>query len=242
MQLAIIELHDVNPIFSNEVERALELFSRHKLDTFSLLVVPNYHGRSSLFEKKAFVNGLKSLEKAELILHGYSHRGVTPLTQRIWTSGEGEFATLTAEETMLRLCKAQAEICGTGLKCEFFVPPAWIGNPYLEEFLQSLGYKGIAYRFYIKLFNPCQRIFSPVITFSNRWGLSYLSLLSAKALLVLYKRFAIIRLALHCADFSDGRKISLWEAILSDIKRKRRIIHYGDLLSQSGLTLAFQSI
>lgn len=212
---------------------ALGLCKEYEIETYSLLIVPNYKERCPLYENRSFVEVLKSLNKAEFILHGYSHQGSTPLHQYVWTSGEGEFSLANSKETLFKICQAQAEVSGLGLKCHFFVPPAWIGNAHLEETLINQGFKGIGYRFYIKFFNPSQRFFSPVIVLSNRRGLSYLSIKTTKFLFSLWRTFPVLRLALHCADFRDKRKIELWKETLEITKKERRFITYGELLSQS---------
>jgi len=111
------------------------------------------------------------------------------------------------------------------------VPPAWIGNPWLEKVLSAFGFIGVAYRDVIKVLRNEREIPSPVLTFSNRVILSYLSIKTIPLLFNLTKKSSVIRLVLHTKDFRDRRKIILWKQILSAAKKQRRLISYEELLS-----------
>ena len=239
MKLAIVELHDVSPYYRVEFLSALELLEEVGLDRFSLLVVPCFWEYAPLGGDGNFLNLIKNLG-AELVLHGYTHKGKKRLQDLLWTDGEGEFGGLDLTETYERVRSGLELMEYLGLKTTFFVPPAWIGNPYLEDVLYSLGFEGIAYRWYIKDLGNEKSISSPVLSFSSRNLLSWLSLKALPSMERLYKDHQVLRLALHMTDFRDERKVRLWKEILSNIEKERRLISYGELLSKSGLAPSFK--
>ncbi|MFN7065492.1 MAG: DUF2334 domain-containing protein [Aquificaceae bacterium] len=239
MSYALLELHDVSLYYRREFLIALELLEEAGMYKFSLLVVPNFWERAPLGEDGELLYLIKSLS-AEIILHGYTHRGFRRLQDLLWTDGEGEFGGLDLHETYQRLYWALELMDYVGLSSQFFVPPAWVGNPYLEDVLYSLGFKGVAYRWYIKDLKKGDLIRSPALTFSNRYFLSWFSIKLLPGLERLYSSQSLIRLALHMRDFRDERKIRLWGEVLKRFKNSRRWVDYGEIFSQSRPSSSFK--
>ncbi|MFN3264350.1 MAG: DUF2334 domain-containing protein, partial [Aquificaceae bacterium] len=212
---------------------SLELLEEVGLHRFSLLVVPYFWECAPLGGDMGFLSLLKGLD-AELLLHGYTHRGRKRLQHMLWTDGEGEFGGLGLSETYERVHAGLELMEHFGLKTRFFVPPAWIGNPYLEDVLYSLGFMGVAYRWHIKDLKAERAIRSPVLTFSNRHLFSWLSLKVVPNIEKIYSNHDLLRLALHMADFRDERKVRLWRDILCRIKNSRRLTSYGEILGKGG--------
>ncbi|MDW8066379.1 MAG: polysaccharide deacetylase family protein [Aquificaceae bacterium] len=233
MKLFILELHDVCPYYKVEFLSALELLEEVGLDRFSLLVVPHFWERAPLGEDKEFLSLIKSTE-GEIILHGYTHKGKKRIQDMFWTDGEGEFGGIGLQETYERIQAGLDLMEYLGFEVEFFVPPAWIGNPYLEDVLYSLGFRAVAYRWHIKDLVGGTVVKSPVLTFSNRYILSWLSLKLLPELERIYGKQALLRIALHMADFRDERKVNLWRYILKEIKDVRRWTSYGKLFGKGG--------
>ncbi len=236
MNYAIIELHDVSPYYKKEFLSALELLEDIGIDKYTLLVVPYFWEMSSLISDTDFVRLVKEIKK-EVVLHGYTHKGKSHI---LWTDGEGEFGGLDLYETYRRVQEGIEIFQSVGLVAEFFVPPAWIGNVYLEDVLYAFCFRGVAYRFFVRDIETNTCIQSPVITFSNRHLLSWFSIKSVSILKSLYKKSRVLRLALHMADFRDERKVKLWREILREIKNVRRFISYEELFSKGGFTLTFK--
>ncbi|SNZ14429.1 DUF2334 domain-containing protein [Hydrogenobacter hydrogenophilus] len=240
MNLALVEIHDVSPYYYKETLQAIKLMSLCGIKKYSLLVVPNFWGKAHLYEHPEFVHTILST-KQEVVLHGCYHEGGS-IKDIIWTSGEGEFSNLNLMQTYQRIKEGKDIFEAVGIKSDIFVPPAWIGNPYLEDVLYSLDFKMVACRDYIKDLESELVYTSPVITFSNRPILSWLSIGFAPLLFRAFKRNRLIRLALHAKDFRDRRKVKLWRVLLSKIKEHRRLISYGELIRQSRPALALQSV
>ncbi|MCS6999129.1 MAG: polysaccharide deacetylase family protein [Aquificaceae bacterium] len=239
MSLALVELHDVSPYYRAEFLSALELLEEVGCHRFSLLVVPYFWERAPLGEDREFLSLIKSTG-GEVLLHGYTHKGKKRFQDILWTDGEGEFGGLDLQETYERVRAGFELFEYLGLKTEFFVPPAWIGNPYLEDVLYSLAFRGVAYRWHIKDLTEGVLIKSPALTFSNRHIFSWLSLKLVPEFEKLYSRHHIMRLALHMADFRDRRKLNLWKDLLEEVKKSRRWTSYGELFSKGGPSSSFE--
>jgi len=136
MEGVIVELHDVSPFYHDETIKAIELFSLCGIDKFSLLLVPNFWDSAPIYESKSFIEAIKST-KQEVVLHGYNHRGGS-LRDLLWTYKEGEFSGISFEETYEKVKKAKEIFEALGIESYAFVPPAWLGNPFLEEVLYTL--------------------------------------------------------------------------------------------------------
>ncbi|MEN3028058.1 MAG: polysaccharide deacetylase family protein [Aquificaceae bacterium] len=240
MGFALLELHDVSPYYKAEFLSILEFLEEVGCHRFSLLVVPYFWQRAPLAEDRELVSLIKSTG-GEVLLHGYTHKGNKRFQDLLWTDGEGEFGGLDLRETYERVRAGLELFEYLGLKTEFFVPPAWIGNPYLEDVLYSLGFRAVAYRWHIKELAGGALIKSPALTFSNRHLFSWLSLKLLPEFEKLYKKHPIIRLALHMADFRDGRKVSLWKELLEEFKKSRRWTSYGELFSKGGPSSSLES-
>jgi predicted deacetylase len=240
MNFAIIEIHDITPRYYEETVRAIELISLCGVEKYSLLVVPNYWDENHLCKKPDFVSAILSTGQ-EVVLHGYNHKGGN-IKDFFWTYKEGEFSGLDLFSTYRKISKALEIFKALHIKTSFFVPPAWIGNPYLEDVLYSLGFKGVAYRTYIKHLDTDTIHTSPTITFSNRALLSSLSVAFIPLMFRMFKNRRILRLALHTRDFRDKRKIKLWRLLLTKVKKLRRLVSYEELFSQSGLASSLQSV
>ncbi|WP_448587472.1 DUF2334 domain-containing protein [Thermocrinis sp.] len=241
MVYAIVELHDVSPFHREEVYSALEFLEKLGVEKFSLLLIPNFRGEYPINRYASFVSFVEKTQQ-EIILHGYTHTGKKRLKDILYTYGEGEFGESTLGETYDKLERAMDLVEAMQLNINVFVPPAWIGNPWLDDVLYSFGFLGVGYRGRVRNLQSGEDISSPALTFSNRYGLSYVSIKTIPLLFALFKKHPVLRLALHTADFRDRRKIALWRLILSQIKKERRLISYGELLSKSRPSPSFQGV
>jgi Predicted deacetylase len=174
---AIVEIHDVSPFYKQEVYQAVEFLQGLRIEKFSLLVIPNYMEEYPLYKHQDFVGFLKALGQ-EIVLHGYSHKAKVKLSDILYTYGEGEFGEGGIEETYQKIEKALDIFESLSLTAKFFVPPAWISNPWIEDVLSAFGFRAVGYRDFIKDLQGEEKIPSPSITFSNRPVLSFLSLMA----------------------------------------------------------------
>ncbi len=238
---AIIELHDVSPYYYDELCSCLDLLNLLDIGRYSLLVVPNFHGRYPLYRHGDFVRLLKSLGQ-EIVLHGYTHSSKVRIKHLFYTYGEGEFGGEGLEATYLKVESALDVFRACGLESSVFVPPAWFSNAFLEDILYAFDFVGVGYRKRIKNLQKGESIPSMVLTLSNRYGFSYLSIKSLPLFYRLSKGDNILRIALHMGDFRDRRKVILWRWLLKDVKNRRRLISYGELLRKGGPSSSLQGV
>lgn len=236
MSLALIEVHDVTPYYYEEVSYALDLLSLCGVEKFSLLIVPNFWDKTPLYKHPQFVRAMLATNQ-EIVLHGFNHKGGS-LKDILWTYREGEFSNLCLYSTYAKIYEAEEMLETFGIKTEIFVPPAWIGNPFLEDVIYSLGFSAIAYRGYVKDLNTDTSYTSPVISFSNRPIIDSFSKAFVPFLFKLFKRYRLLRLAIHPRDLRDREKVKLWRFLLSKVRKIRRLVSYEEFLSKSGLAFA----
>jgi len=240
MDGVIVELHDVSPFYHNETVQALELFNLCGIDKFSLLLVPNFWDCAPIHENQSFIKYIKST-KQEIVLHGYNHRGGS-WRDFLWTYREGEFSGISLEKTYKKIEKAKEIFKALDIESHAFVPPAWLGNPFLEDVLCAFGFKVVAYRGYIKDLETGRIYPSFALSMSNRPLLSPISKSFSLVLFNLFKRHKILRLAIHTRDLRDRIKVVLWSYMLNKIKKTRRLLSYGDIISKSRLASSLQGI
>ncbi len=225
----VIELHDVCPYYQKELLSILDMLYCCEVNKFSLLLIPNFKGTNRLDKYLDFVEFINRLDQ-EIIMHGCYHIGKKDIKYLLLTYGEGEFIGLDRFETFRRLDNGKEILNKVQIDVKYFVPPAWISNKFLEEELQRLNFSGVGYRWYLKDFNRF-KIYSPVLTFSNRSVLSFLSKVTSSIFLKLFDIFSVIRLAIHMKDARDDEKITLWKKIIK-MSNHRRMISYGELFSK----------
>jgi len=128
-----VTLHDVAPATQARCAELIAALERIAPLSFTLLVVPYYHGQHS---DAAFEQWLQSrLQHGdELALHGLTHRdeGPPPRTwfdrvRRHWyTDDEGEFASLDGTEATRRLKAGRRWFARREWPVSGFVAPAWL--------------------------------------------------------------------------------------------------------------------
>jgi predicted deacetylase len=128
-----VTLHDVAPATQAQCMQLLAALERIAPLSFSLLVVPYYHGQHA---DVAFEQWLQArLQRGdELVLHGLTHRDEGPPAQnwiervrRHWyTAGEGEFAAVDQGEALRRLKAGRRWFARRDWPVRGFVAPAWL--------------------------------------------------------------------------------------------------------------------
>jgi predicted deacetylase len=128
-----VTLHDVAPATQARCMQLLAELERIAPLSFTLLVVPHYHGRHA---DAAFEQWLQSrLQRGdELALHGLTHRDEGPPARnwidhvrRHWyTADEGEFAAIDQAEALRRLKAGRRWFAQREWPLRGFVAPAWL--------------------------------------------------------------------------------------------------------------------
>jgi predicted deacetylase len=150
-----VSIHDVSPLWVDEIEAALELCASADIRP-ALLVVPNFHARSPLVDDARFCERLRQLQARghEIFLHGFLHQsrgrphGILGIehfgwffAQRIASSDEAEMSELSPAQARERLDEGERILSAAGLRVEGFVPPAWCMPRWLPSLLAARGYR-----------------------------------------------------------------------------------------------------
>ncbi len=216
-------IHDVTLRTLPLVKEITSFLISQGISRFSLLLVPAYHGRESLFQCKEEIFSL--CENREVILHGYLHKG--PSGKRyffnwFFTDGEGEFADPALKDRDLeeKLRKGLKILKEVGFSPRGFIPPAWLFPEEKFHILKKLGFLFTTNRRYVYDLKRGHKIFSPVLSFSSRNGLSFLSRLWVPFQAGLtFKKLSLIRIAIHPKDFEDKRKIEILRDLIYRLKK-----------------------
>lgn len=138
MSALCISIHDVAPRTWPLCMRLIEAVRAVAPIPLTLLVVPNYHRlpvpHPALYERQ--------LERRlaagdELALHGFCHLDEAAPAQRwrerflrkVWTTGEGEFAAIGADEARWRISQGLDWFAQRDWPVSGFVAPAWLLGP-----------------------------------------------------------------------------------------------------------------
>lgn len=150
MKRLLLSVHDVSPAHWDSLRRITEEFRGLGVNRYSMLVVPDYHGRWPLEEHPDFCRWLSGLEEegVEMVLHGLTHLGTSiprfspdGIRSLIFTRGEGEFLGLSRERALSLVQEGLRRMEGTlGTSAVSFVAPAWL---YSRGTLRALGDAGI---------------------------------------------------------------------------------------------------
>ncbi|HXN32840.1 MAG TPA: DUF2334 domain-containing protein [Polyangiaceae bacterium] len=210
-----VSIHDVSPVWANEVEAAIELCAAVGARP-ALLVVPDFHGRAPLLDHARYCERLRDLQGRghEVYLHGFFHRSgeryeqsaagsgrlAWLFAQRIVSAGEAEMSDVSPEEGRRRLADGERVLLDAGLRIDGFVPPAWSMPWWLPAELAARGYRFT--EDHLRVYDPVgkQARVSVVLNWASR---SPARLLSTVAWCRIAKNAGAVvpaRIAIHPAD------------------------------------------
>ena len=208
-----VAIHDVAPQTWPLCMRLIEAVRAVAPIPLTLLVVPHYHRLAvpypAFYERQV---GARLAAGDELALHGLYHLddGTAPrglrehLLRRVWTTAEGEFSVLQADEARWRISQGLDWFGQRGWPVTGFVAPAWLLSPGTREALTDFSF---TYTTTLKNFHllgqrrvvPAPSLFYSTRNAAGRW-------LSCRNNAAFVKRLAgdpripLLRLALHPAD------------------------------------------
>ena len=239
-----VSIHDVSPVWIDEVEAAIGLCHAAGVRP-ALLVVPNFHDRSPILSDERFCERLRHLQDRghEVYLHGLLHQGLVqtggnqgfrPLkrlwSQRIVSNGEAEMSDLSPTEGRRRLEQGERMLDAAGLRIDGFVPPAWWMPRWLPSLLAERGYR---------FSEDHLRVYDP---FAGRARVSVLLNWASRSPARLVSTVAWCRAARHARSFVPAR-IAIHPADMRFVLLRRELAHIlawarGDLVSSGGDLLA----
>lgn len=132
---ALLSLHDVSPVFEDDIVRTVDKLTDMGIESFTLLVTPFYGMKmsNSLEKSEIFCKYLQSLG-LEMSLHGYSH---------LSKSGSGdEFSRMAQDRAVARLRTGYSAIEKMlEQKPSGFVPPLWQAPLRIVDAARMIGFR-----------------------------------------------------------------------------------------------------
>ena len=164
--LFAVVVHDVTPLYLDELRAVFATVRGFVGSQFSCAVVPRWHGREFPGEETELTELLA--ECGEQLLHGWTHfRDRRPgLISRL-THRSDEFGGLSIREVQDRIDSGRDALQRlTGVAADGLVPPAW------RLPVASTGLTGISYVMRYGRLESCadERVFKRLATWSFDWG------------------------------------------------------------------------
>ena len=129
--LADVTLHDAAPSFSKKIFEFTDALENLRIN-FNVAVIPFYHHKEDLPRFPEFVDKLKSLDNAEIVLHGLYHEDRNGVFDDFFHKTKA-----AAEEGIRAALEIFQEV---GIKSNVFVPPRWKLCTGCIEVLGKLGF------------------------------------------------------------------------------------------------------
>lgn len=131
----VVSLHDVHPGSFGAIRGQVEALGEVGIPRFSLLVVPDFHGRGRVGADSGLRDWLRGRVAAgdEIVQHGYHHLRMgtteswrTVFWTRCYTSNEAEFLDLGHEAARALLRRGREALGEAGLSARGFIAPGWL--------------------------------------------------------------------------------------------------------------------
>lgn len=225
----LLSIHDVwpgnRPLVEDHWSRLKALGARH----IALMVVPRYHGRTSIAEDPAFLEWLaaKAADGAEIFLHGYRHlipEGMDgearDLGRSAWgrwvnrrlVGGEAEFCGLPPAEGARLLGLATGAFRRAGLEAAGFVAPTWHGAPPSAALLSD-GLRIWETRSFLHHLPTGRRLFAPALSWAPPAGSADAALYGGRPWLEILLRLPLLKAVVHPGDLFGHAVLRVLERV-----------------------------
>lgn len=236
-----LTVHDVSPAHAGTLKQIHSALVQLGVVRYSMLVVPDYHGKWPLDEFPEFCEWLEQLSVSgvEIVLHGCRHEGSAAglrLTDRIrsalFTRNEGEFLGLD-ENTAENLLKTGREVLKTalGIEAEGFVAPAWLYSRGTIAALKKAGFIYTENR--LRIWNPETGrtiLRMPVVNYAGGGILKrFLAAFWVRVSGILLGRSETVRFAIHPGDFEVDAVKKAVRKRLKTLLTKRTTVSFMDI-------------
>lgn len=238
-----LTVHDVTPAHEETLRKIDSALGELGVRRYSMLVVPDYHGRWPLEESPGFCRWLAELERngVEMVLHGFKHiAGSSPLSisERIrsamFTRGEGEFLGLDERAAEKLLQEGRAALKRTlALEVSGFTAPAWLYSRGTSAALAKTGFTFAENRW--RIWDPRTGrtiLRMPAVNYAG--GGFVKRTLAAFWVIVsgmLLRSSQTVRFAIHPCDFEND---AVREAVMKRLKTlsvRRQTVSFSELTS-----------
>jgi predicted deacetylase len=226
-----VSIHDVAPATWRECSALMDAVAAVADIPLTLLVVPAFHGAAATVPSFDHQLERRVARGDELALHGYTHLDAGPparslrerFARRVYTSSEGEFAALAADEAAERLELGMQWFARRGWALRGFVAPAWLLSAGGWQALHAspLLYTTTWRRFHF--LRSRQSLQAPSLVYSSRnaWGRA-LSRQAVSWTAMMQRDAPLVRLSLHPRDVHDGATIRHFQTLLETLLRQRQ--------------------
>jgi len=223
-----VVMHDVTPVTWAACRRLFDALSEVGPYAATLLVVPRYHTGVKAEDDRGFCSTLSGrLERGdELVLHGFTHHDDAPfcspwqvMKRRLYTAGEGEFATLSEADALARIQLGMEWFTREGWPLYGFVAPAWLMSAGTKRALEKTSLSYTTTLGGIHFLKDGQSIASQSLVFSSRsaWRRTA-SHLWADILKERLRKAPIVRLGLHPADAAHPHMVAHWQRLFQEFQ------------------------
>jgi predicted deacetylase len=132
-QTVLLALHDINPIFEDDIIATCDRFQDLGIDSYTLLITPAYEMRkSNRLDSHDLFSGYISSLGQEISLHGYAHKT---------KSGRAdEFKKMPQERVVSRLRSGVSLLENSiGVRPFGFIPPMWDAPLRVVQAVRDIG-------------------------------------------------------------------------------------------------------
>ncbi len=239
LQLAV---HDVSPAHFDTLRKIHSAMVELGAVRYSMLVVPDYHGRWPLEEFPDFCRWLRELEEngVEMVLHGCRHEGsgnrlstADRIRSSLFTRSEGEFMGLDEKAAEKLLQKGRETLKRTlDIEVSGFVAPAWLYSRGTIAALAKTGFIFAENRWRIWTPRTGRTILRmPAVNYSGGGLLKrFIAALWVMASGIILGGSETVRFAVHPCDFEDDVIRNTVMKRLKTLLSKRETVSFTDLL------------
>lgn len=241
-----VVLHDVSPANWPGCTRVLRELARCAEAAgcalpLTLLVVPHWHGDTTV--PPAYRRWLQHQQRRghELALHGLTHQDEGPPPRRWrerwlrehYTAREGEFAALGFEAAAARLAEGRRWLRAQGLHARGFVAPAWLASEGSARAVQAAGFAWTCSLTTLTAFDGAAgsptTACVPAFAYSTRSAWRRVAARAWHGLTALRTRQApLVRLELHPEDAHCPALREAWSGWLVQALRSRTPLTLGE--------------
>ena len=236
-----LTVHDVSPAHANALRQIHSALVQLGVVRYSMLVVPDYHGKWPLEEYPEFCEWLKELARngVEIVLHGYRHEGgsaglrlMDRIRSALFTRNEGEFLDLD-ERSAGKLLKTGREVLKKvlGIEVQGFVAPAWLYSRGTIAALKKAGFTFTENR--MRIWDPETGrtiLRMPVVNYAGGGSLKRsLAAFWVRVSGIVLEGSETVRFAIHPGDFeADAVKKGVRKQ-LEILLRERATVSFKDI-------------
>lgn len=238
-----LSVHDVSPAHESTLRKIHSALEQLGIVRYSMLVVPDHHGKWPLEDFPEFCGWLGQLAEngVEIVLHGCRHEGDIEelnlpdrIRSRLFTRNEGEFLGL-GEESAEKLLTAGRSTLKKALDIEVnsFVAPGWLYSTGTSMALRKTGFAFSENRW--RIWDPSTGktiVWAPVVNYAGGSPLKRcLAAFWVKVSGIVLAGSKTVRFAIHPCDFENH---TVKKAIIERLKvflRRRVPVSYKELKS-----------